>query len=198
MARPTKQMVDGRFRCSRCGAWKLPEDFHRSTSAATGRQSECRECTKVYQAAYKAANPERHRARERASSRARYAANPEKSRAYAAAWRAANSEKVRARSRAYTAANPDKIRAMNLRKNGWTQEAFEAALLAQGGKCANTGCDGRHSDSKRGLHADHDHATGLARVLLCHGCNTALGSLGEDSQRIAGLLELNDSFNERP
>jgi len=51
-----------------------------------------------------------------------------------------------------------------------------------------------HSDAKK-LNADHCHTTGLARVLLCQGCNQALGLLGEDSRRILGLAELNDSFN---
>jgi len=94
---------------------------------------------------------------------------------------------------AYSAANPDKARASNLRRRGWTPEMYEAALTAQGGKCANPGCDVRHTDSKR-LYADHDHATGLARVLLCRGCNCALGNLGEDQRRIDGLSALVSSF----
>jgi len=169
-------MIDGKLRCSRCDSWKLPEDFHRRSSAANGRRPECIECHKAYQADY-------------------YAANTEKVLAYSAARRSANPEKELARSRAYTVDNPDKRRAAHLRKNGWTVESYEAALIAQGGKCANPGCAVRHTDSKR-LYADHCHTTGRPRVLLCSGCNTALGSLGEDSQRIAGLLELNDSFSQ--
>jgi len=148
---PPRPMIDGRLRCSKCGAWKLPEDFHRDASRPAGRQSSCRECVKVYDAA-------------------RYAANPEKALAG--------------------------VRAVRLRRKGWTVESFDAALIAQGGKCANPGCDVKHTDSKLGLHADHCHTTGRPRVLLCNGCNCALGLLGEDSQRIAGLLELNDSFSQ--
>lgn len=54
--------------------------------------------------------------------------------------------------------------------------------------------------SAENLHVDHDHVCCPAgssprscgrcvRGVLCHGCNTALGLLGEDPARIEGLLE---------
>lgn len=39
------------------------------------------------------------------------------------------------------------------------------------------------------VHIDHCHTSNLIRGLLCHGCNTALGLLGEDDERILSLLE---------
>ncbi|WP_442942261.1 endonuclease VII domain-containing protein [Nonomuraea sp. NBC_00507] len=56
-------------------------------------------------------------------------------------------------------------------------------LEAQGGACA--ACR-RVTDQN--LHVDHCHTTGKVRGLLCVGCNTALGLLAEDSERIRGLL----------
>jgi hypothetical protein len=53
-------------------------------------------------------------------------------------------------------------------------------LLARG--CENCG-------SFEKLHIDHDHASGEVRGCLCNGCNTALGLLGEDADRIAGLAD---------
>lgn len=51
-------------------------------------------------------------------------------------------------------------------------------------KCSNPGCD----ETKR-LHMDHNHSTGKFRALLCNGCNSGLGMLKENPNRIAGLIE---------
>lgn len=50
-------------------------------------------------------------------------------------------------------------------------------------ECENVGC--RESATA----IDHDHATGEVRGRLCNGCNTALGFLKEDPDRILGLIE---------
>ena len=36
---------------------------------------------------------------------------------------------------------------------------------------------------------DHDHETGEFRGWLCHGCNTALGKLGDDAKGVRNALE---------
>lgn len=54
-------------------------------------------------------------------------------------------------------------------------------------------CGGQNTQSKRRLHIDHCHVTGVIRGALCHSCNTALGLLKEDPIRIwqlATYLEL--------
>ena len=42
---------------------------------------------------------------------------------------------------------------------------------------------------RRALHYDHDHATGQFRGWLCHGCNAALGNVGDDQKRLLKLIE---------
>lgn len=51
-------------------------------------------------------------------------------------------------------------------------------------KCQNPECG-----STTRLHMDHDHETGEFRGLLCNGCNTALGLLKENVDRIRGLAK---------
>ena len=49
--------------------------------------------------------------------------------------------------------------------------------------CANSGCNNPAED------IDHCHSSGKVRGMLCHKCNTALGFLGDNPDKIAGLLE---------
>ena len=58
------------------------------------------------------------------------------------------------------------------KKTGFSVEAFKRTLIDQGGRCAI--CGGLF-DSKNKPHADHDHATGAGRGLLCRSCNMAEG-----------------------
>jgi hypothetical protein len=79
----------------------------------------------------------------------------------------------------------------NLKKYGISLADFKGILAAQDGCCAIC-----HSDKsgRRGWHVDHDHQSGVVRGLLCHFCNTAIGSLKDDPEllRAAALyLETN-------
>ena len=53
----------------------------------------------------------------------------------------------------------------------------------QEGVCANPGC------SDEATVVDHNHGSGEVRQMLCHNCNTSLGLLKEDYQRMAGLIQ---------
>ena len=86
------------------------------------------------------------------------------------------------------AAHPEVRLRQDLRVYGLTVEAYEALLAAQGGVCAicrrPPAADGR----QKRLHVDHDHATDAVRGLLCSNCNTALGLLDDDVDRIAAAI----------
>lgn len=96
--------------------------------------------------------------------------------------------KHRAKVKQWRAAKPQLERAANRRRRyGVTQEAFDAALVAQDGKCQicrapNPSC------------VDHDHATGRFRGLLCSPCNAGLGLLRDDPERILAAIR----YLERP
>lgn len=57
-------------------------------------------------------------------------------------------------------------------RTGISADDYARMLQAQGGGCAICGNPPR----TRKLHADHDHATGKVRGLLCYRCNRALPS----------------------
>jgi Recombination endonuclease VII len=123
----------------------------------------------------------------RAEARAQRAKDPEKYREAYRAWRKDNPEKARAATAAWIKANPDRVkehaRLRTWRANGWTKELYEAAWVAQNGKCAI--CPRRLSRAWRHIDsafADHDHETGKPRGILCRNCNTALGLVKDSIQ----------------
>jgi len=67
------------------------------------------------------------------------------------------------------------------KKYGLSVEAYDALYEEQKGACAI--CS-QPFKSTRDCNVDHDHVTGEVRGLLCHDCNTGIGSLGDDIQRL--------------
>lgn len=63
-------------------------------------------------------------------------------------------------------------------------EVWENSSKCANEKCANT----------KNLVMDHDHKTGDFRDLLCAGCNSALGFLKENPERIKGLAGYIERF----
>ena len=75
-------------------------------------------------------------------------------------------------------------------KYGITFEDYTKLLITQNGVCAI--CFRPETATYRGrvrsLAVDHDHETDIVRGLLCGACNSALGLLGEDKDRIKSLV----------
>lgn len=69
---------------------------------------------------------------------------------------------------------------------GLTIGQYRAMLEEQGGVCA--ACGDPPPPGKR-LCVDHDHTTSWIRGLLCQTCNTALGCVRDDTQRLYGLID---------
>jgi len=77
-----------------------------------------------------------------------------------------------------------KIWEYNLEKNyGISVEEYNRMFEDQSGCCAICLKPYIHEFHKK-LSVDHCHVTGLVRGLLCHPCNAAIGSLGDDPDRI--------------
>jgi hypothetical protein len=67
------------------------------------------------------------------------------------------------------------------RKYGLTERRLARMLAVQGGACVI--CLTGPAE-----HVDHDHGTGEVRGILCSGCNTGLGSFGDDLDRLYGAM----------
>lgn len=59
-------------------------------------------------------------------------------------------------------------------------------LAAQDGKCLI--CRRTNPDSAKPLAVDHCHATNRVRGLLCHKCNTGLGSFDDNPELLVGAI----------
>jgi hypothetical protein len=133
---------------------------------------QCRECRTEKQRAYwNALSPEVKKIRQK---------NGE----YQKRWVALNPEKAKEHSR----------RTHIMRKFGLTVEQYDTMLAEQNNGCAICG---QSCATGMNLAVDHDHATGKVRALLCKNCNTAIGLLGEDTDRMAKAIEYIQFHSER-
>lgn len=105
------------------------------------------------------------------------------------AWRQNNTEKAREAVRRWRERNPTGHRRPHLRRRyGIELEAYEALFAAQRGRCAI--CGRRDSDVvKKVLCVDHVAGTSLIRGLLCSRCNSAIGLLDHDPERLGRAID---------
>lgn len=100
-------------------------------------------------------------------------------------------------NRAYRASHPERFQGLKRdlkSKYGMTPAEYDAMFAQQGGVCAickrpETRRGGRKGNTLLRLSVDHDHNTGIIRGLLCGDCNRAIGSLGEDQDRLTAAIE---------
>lgn len=107
-------------------------------------------------------------------------------------YREKNPEAWAERKARWARENPERAKESKLRSRlrhdfGISLEDWREMFKAQGEACA--ACGANESGDKRGhWHTDHDHKTGIVRGILCHGCNTALGLLGDSTDRLLDLV----------
>lgn len=86
----------------------------------------------------------------------------------------------------------------SLRRYGVDISWHEEQIRKSGGVCEI--CAGGPTGNHRRLVVDHNHATGLARGLLCGDCNRAIGAMGDDPERLrraVAYLEERGSYGTR-
>lgn len=165
------EVCEGKIICVRCLMWKEAKEFAPARRMKRGRHSWCRLCHSLREQE-KSLDPQFREARNR---------------------RRRESGVDRSARLRRLAADPEAERwASILYKYGVTREQYEARWASQGGICANPRCD------RPASHLDHDHQCcpsnrkgcgECVRGFLCKGCNWALGHLGDDVDRLSGLIE---------
>jgi hypothetical protein len=158
--------------CTRCSEVKGLSEFYSRVNRRPNRKSdrqynsECKACTLVYTASWRARNADYADARPLPSSATCGRCKFQKP----------------ASAFALNRTKPRGIQNMCLdcmrdRKYGLEPGEYERILAAQGGVCAI--CKGPCGRERR-LSVDHCHSTGRVRGLLCQNCNAAIGMLKED------------------
>lgn len=182
-----------RKRCATCKIEKEILDFRRSRKSRDGRQWECKLCANIRVKEYYS-RPET-KARKQAyaqlpevvARRREREGTPEyeaKRREYR------NRPDVASRIQAYNQLPHVKAakRYRNQRNNNFPHSLIEIALTIQHSTCAICRTPFEQLES-RYLHADHCHKTQTPRGLLCHKCNTAIGLLGDDPDRLRAAAD---------
>ena len=90
----------------------------------------------------------------------------------------------------------DREDAIMRRQYGISLSEFKELLDFQGGGCAL--CHKELDVKRRRMNVDHDHTTNTVRGILCTGCNTGLGHLGDDIEGLEKALYYlkNTPYNE--
>lgn len=153
-----------------------------------------REARETAKAAEEAARVERKRMSNRMAWSRWHERNPGKGRELRQCWREANHERVRAQNAEWIRNNRGRFRELCRgghlqRKYGITTAQWETLFDAQGRRCANLECRADAPGSKSGWHVDHCHITGEIRGILCHHCNTGLGSFRDDPALLRGAAD---------
>jgi hypothetical protein len=111
-------------------------------------------------------------------------------RAYFRSWVKKNKQKVREYAREWARKdareNPGRrkwvAQAAARRRNGWSQDEYDEAMVQQLGMCAICG-------SEPATCLDHDHATGRRRGVLCGKCNVGLGHFRDNPKFLSIAIE---------
>ncbi len=136
-----------------------------------------------YHRQWRRANPEKGREYSQRANRK----NPGRNRAAQVRWREKNREKYLAQhaeqGRRSRARHPNSEVNTGLKcRYGITLDQYNAMVEAQGGLCAICGKPETrlHKGKLKRLATDHCHDRKKVRALLCHQCNTGIGSFVDD------------------
>lgn len=139
-----------------------------------------REKQRLAQRAWRAANPERHKATQQA-----YADRPGRKEAQKESWKRFSGTQKYRDYRARTKDSAKSLLYTRRYRGPKDADLIPQVFELQGSVCAICKCE---TPGKRTWHADHNHETGLLNGLLCALCNTGLGLLHDSLVKLHGAL----------
>ncbi|MFF6966038.1 endonuclease VII domain-containing protein [Streptomyces anthocyanicus] len=169
-------------KCGRCEEAKPVSEFHKRARSVDGLQAFCKGCMRSNKQTWRSDNPEQNRSTDQAWREA----NKKKIAETRAAYRQANKDKLNEYNREWRKKNKDRVPGYYMKHTyGLSREEYAATLEKQGGVCAI--CKQECRVHAR-LSVDHCHRTNVIRGLLCQSCNTALGHLEDDPDRLRAAI----------
>lgn len=179
-------LLTGTQQCAECKQYKFAnyDFFARADVNHTGLHSTCKECCKRAVEQRKLDDPLWWEEQQR------YHAD------YNSIWYLENKESRTAQINIYNQNNPTVVLNKQVRfRHNITSVTLGRMTEEQGGVCGNPYCSS--DNGLRRLCVDHDHSCcpgkrscgRCIRGLLCHPCNTTLGFLSDDVQRIWGIID---------
>ena len=88
------------------------------------------------------------------------------------------------------------IERQRIKNLGVCNTQYAAMLEEQDGRCAICRNDLDHARNKK-FAVDHDHRTGAIRGLLCTNCNTAIGLMDDDTDRIEAAIDYLNTHRQK-
>jgi hypothetical protein len=152
--------------CSTCFQEKDITFFHKNPKSKDVHSGKCKECTRKWQIK-----------------------NKERLREYNKNFRKNHKEYFRKYDREYGLKNAERRRSNKYKSMyGISLENRDEILKSQDYKCK---CCGKKliGLNPRLVCLDHNHTTGAIRGILCHYCNTSLGLMFEDPEKIQQLKD---------
>lgn len=115
---------------------------------------------------------------------------------YRRLWREEHPEQGRANQRKFQNAAYDADRVKHRQRVGAARYHLTVTEYQQ--LIAKSTCDACGNGSGKTLHVDHDHVSGQIRGVLCVNCNTALGRVNDDPERLRQLITYLQTVSEQP
>lgn len=131
--------------------------------------------------------------RVKASAKRYYEANKACINAKNAVWARQNGDKVKGYRKNWAAKNPTWMQEWHVKnKHSLTLDEYTQLKQRFNNQC---GCC-RKPVAGRALHVDHCHRTGVVRGILCRGCNTAIGMLGDTLESVRNAVRYLESCEQ--